>query len=327
MDASSINSTGNITMTPTGSVIVSSTTASTNSQTGALIVKGGLGIAGNTYSSGTILTSSNIEGNGIKTKGTTAYLEMHDTDTLYSENPQSALVFRDSANSQYSFLGPINGTMLWNSFLPIDPATHATKGNILLAPNGGSVGIGMAPGSYKLAISGSQRIDAGIGWAGLNFSKTGFNGANIGISSGTSTFLNNTESAGDLVVTNHGNMVFGNNSSARTDMYIKASNGYVAIGATSAPTSKLHVYDDVNGLMTTRVHNANAGAGAASRLQVGPGAAGNTTDLFISNYGAGYLAGTVLGLTSATNWVEIGTSIGSKGMAIGSSASAPSGKS
>ncbi len=45
-NASTINSSGNITLTPTGSAIVSSTTASTNSSTGALIVKGGLGVAG-----------------------------------------------------------------------------------------------------------------------------------------------------------------------------------------------------------------------------------------------------------------------------------------
>ena len=45
-NASNINSSGNITLTPTGSVIVSSTTASTDSSTGALIVKGGLGVAG-----------------------------------------------------------------------------------------------------------------------------------------------------------------------------------------------------------------------------------------------------------------------------------------
>ena len=62
VDASNLNSAGNITMTPTGSVIVSSTTASTNSQTGALIVKGGVGITGNLFSSGTIITSNNIQG-------------------------------------------------------------------------------------------------------------------------------------------------------------------------------------------------------------------------------------------------------------------------
>ncbi|AZZ36060.1 hypothetical protein CIK05_04395 [Bdellovibrio sp. qaytius] len=61
-NASTITSTGNISLVPTGSVIVSSTTASTSSTTGALVVKGGVGITGNLYSSGTIITSSNIQG-------------------------------------------------------------------------------------------------------------------------------------------------------------------------------------------------------------------------------------------------------------------------
>ncbi|WP_409478176.1 tail fiber domain-containing protein [Pseudobdellovibrio sp. HCB154] len=51
-NASVINSSGNITMVPVGSVVVSSTTASTNSQTGALVVKGGVGVAGNINTAG-----------------------------------------------------------------------------------------------------------------------------------------------------------------------------------------------------------------------------------------------------------------------------------
>ncbi len=51
-NASVINSSGNITMVPVGSVVVSSTTASTNSQTGALVVKGGVGVAGNMNTAG-----------------------------------------------------------------------------------------------------------------------------------------------------------------------------------------------------------------------------------------------------------------------------------
>ncbi len=58
-NASTINSTGNITLAPTGSVVVSSTTASTNSSTGALVVNGGVGIAGDTNVSGTV-TANNL---------------------------------------------------------------------------------------------------------------------------------------------------------------------------------------------------------------------------------------------------------------------------
>ncbi len=62
-NASIINSSGNITMVPqTGSVIVSSTTASINSATGALIVNGGVGIAGDANIAGTLTAGHAIMG-------------------------------------------------------------------------------------------------------------------------------------------------------------------------------------------------------------------------------------------------------------------------
>ena len=86
-NASEINSSGNITMMPTGSVIVSSTVASTNSQTGALIVKGGLGVAGDIYSSGTIITSSNIQGASITaTSGISTNVIQGNTNLLLNPN-------------------------------------------------------------------------------------------------------------------------------------------------------------------------------------------------------------------------------------------------
>ena len=62
------NSGGNITLSPnnsTGSVVVSAATASADSNTGALVVKGGAGISGNLNVSGAILTSANIQGASI----------------------------------------------------------------------------------------------------------------------------------------------------------------------------------------------------------------------------------------------------------------------
>ncbi|WP_409480251.1 tail fiber domain-containing protein [Pseudobdellovibrio sp. HCB154] len=76
-NASTINSTGNITLAPTGSVVVSSTTASTNSSTGALIVNGGVGIAGDTNVSGT-LTTSNI---GVGVSAPLAKLDVRSEST------------------------------------------------------------------------------------------------------------------------------------------------------------------------------------------------------------------------------------------------------
>lgn len=68
-NVAAINNTGNITLLPIGSVVVSSTTASTNSQTGALVVNGGLGVAGNINSSGTIITTANMRAASITATG------------------------------------------------------------------------------------------------------------------------------------------------------------------------------------------------------------------------------------------------------------------
>ncbi len=118
------NSSGNIALYPNtgaGSVIVSATTASTNSTTGALIVKGGLGVAGNIFSSGTIITSSNIQGASI-------------TATNGMITPY------------------VYGSIASGGSLRLDSTTHASKGNILLAPNGGKVGIGLINPIDKLHI-------------------------------------------------------------------------------------------------------------------------------------------------------------------------------
>ena len=61
VSASTMSSTGNISIVPTGSLIVSSTTASTNSQTGALVVNGGLGVVGNINTAGQL----NVSGSSV----------------------------------------------------------------------------------------------------------------------------------------------------------------------------------------------------------------------------------------------------------------------
>ncbi len=136
-NASTINSTGNITMVPAGSVVVSSTVASTNSSTGALIVGGGVGVAGNIFASGTITTSSNIQG--------------------------SVLTATTSTVTPYVYGSTASGGSLY-----LEPTTHATKGNVLLASTGGKVGVGNGTPAYKLEIFGTSTIaDRTIGINGI----------------------------------------------------------------------------------------------------------------------------------------------------------------
>ncbi|MCM2353917.1 MAG: hypothetical protein NDI63_09915, partial [Pseudobdellovibrio sp.] len=134
-NASTINSTGNITLVPgTGSVVVSSTTASTNSSTGALIVKGGMGIAGDIYSSGTIVTSSDIQGSDI-------------TATSSMITPY------------------VYGSTASGGSLHLESTTHASKGNVLLASGGGNVGVNISNPSSPLHVQGSS--NAAIPWMTL----------------------------------------------------------------------------------------------------------------------------------------------------------------
>ncbi|AZZ36448.1 hypothetical protein CIK05_06485 [Bdellovibrio sp. qaytius] len=63
---SNITSTGNVSLTPVGSVIVSSTTASTNSTTGALVVQGGVGVVGQLNVAGTISGSARVLATGYR---------------------------------------------------------------------------------------------------------------------------------------------------------------------------------------------------------------------------------------------------------------------
>jgi hypothetical protein len=76
------NSSGNIAIYPNngaGTVTVSATTASTDSQTGALVVKGGVGVSGNLFTSGTIVTNSNL---GIGTNAPAYPLDVSATSAI-----------------------------------------------------------------------------------------------------------------------------------------------------------------------------------------------------------------------------------------------------
>lgn len=110
---------------------------------------------------GTATPGSKLDVAGkIKTSGSNAYLEMHDTDTLYTANPQAGLVFRDSGNSQYSFIGPISGNMQFFSWIPIELNVNNNIG-VHVATNG-NVGIGGTTTSEKLYVSGNAAVSGNL---------------------------------------------------------------------------------------------------------------------------------------------------------------------
>ncbi len=119
-----LTSAGHMILAPTGSVFVSSTAVSTNSNTGALVVSGGVGVGGNINAAGNISTTANMQAASI------------------------------TATS--GFISPyIAGGVASGGAITIDSTTNAGKGNIYLNPNGGKVGIGYNSPAGKLHIGGS----------------------------------------------------------------------------------------------------------------------------------------------------------------------------
>ncbi len=205
-NASIINSTGNMNLVPVGSVIVSATTQSTNSQTGALVVKGGLGVAGNIFASGTIITSSNIQGASI--------------------------------TATNGMIAPyIAGSIVSSGSLTLDSTTHATKGKILLAPNGGYVGVGTVVPTEKFHVAGNglyrsndtilkvQESNHALGSAQIQVGQSDWYGF---LNYDTATDVFTIDTALNGVTTGTGGI------------HIKHTSGNVGIG-TSAPTEALQV--------------------------------------------------------------------------------------
>lgn len=124
---SNINSTSNITLSTPNSVVVSSTLASTNYQNGALVVKGGLGINGNGNFSGDLNATGNISTSGSIT------------------TPNN--VFAGAVTTPYLY-----GSIASGGSLAIDSTSHGNKGNIIIAGNGGNVGIGVTNPSYRFQV-------------------------------------------------------------------------------------------------------------------------------------------------------------------------------
>jgi hypothetical protein len=207
---SSISSTNSISLTPMSgnSVIDTSTTASTGTGSGALIVYGGVGIGGAVNVGGTINA-----GGGIY------------TGTLYGGNNVA------SAN------------------LTIDSTSNGTKGNIILAPSSGSIGIGTSNPSYKLDLrsdaNSSQgfriyNADSGASAA----SRIAFGGSNDPLDAYIQlNGLGNTSHGGSRsfnFLAHVGDFAFlSNNGTPVTLMTIK-NTGNVGIG-TSSPMRKLEI--------------------------------------------------------------------------------------
>ena len=219
-----VSSTAGIALWPAAgnSVTVSATTASTNSQTGALVVKGGLGITGNLFSSGTIITSSNIQGASV--------------------TATSGII------SPY-----IYGSTGSSGNLVLESTTHATKGHISLAPNGGNVAIGAVNQSEKLHVSGGAAGTAGTiarfrgnsGWGSIDFYTMNTSRSFIGDANVMNSFSWETSS-------NSLQFLTGGNERVRID-----NTGRMGVG-TPSPAAKLSI--EGAGAVGLQIKTTTAGA-------------------------------------------------------------------
>ncbi len=143
-NTSAINSAGNLVLTPNngaGSVIVSATTASTNSQTGALVVNGGLGVAGAANIGGNLNVSGTIHSSSYFSAASLMYL--YGTGATYN-NASDAY-----AGGERGFTADLGNNTAWD-LLKLKNAS----GTQFVVEGGGYTGIGTADPDRRLTIIG-----------------------------------------------------------------------------------------------------------------------------------------------------------------------------
>ena len=127
---------GDVIFTPYTEVFIQSSNTSVNTTTGALIVSGGLGVAGNVFTGGLIETSGNGIGystgsGGVVTQGTSRTTGV----TLNKPSGQITLFSQALAAGAANTFVLINSTITANDFVMLNHFSGGTLGNYVFAAN------------------------------------------------------------------------------------------------------------------------------------------------------------------------------------------------
>jgi hypothetical protein len=312
----------------TGNLVVNATTDSTSQVTGALVVKGGAGIAGNIYSGGNIVVTSNISANKFYT-----------TDGIYWTGNGAAYAAGGGGSGSFTYtasattpVGPVVGDQWFdtvdgilyeyiddgdsNQWVDIQSPTLSSN-NVVTSISGNISTDGNITASGN--ISGSSIvITSGIFWSnGTAFASSTYSnvnveayiGANIGsyqtYANTTFTSYSNTNAAAYLTTT----LVPFANSVSLTAM-TNSQLYYVTFGNVTAGNTILHSGGSLTWNPSTQ---ALVAAGSVQTSSITAAAGGvnvfNTTATTINMGGAA--SNVLIGTTSgtATNTIFGGTGI------------------
>ncbi len=241
-NATNLNSSSNITMTPTSSVIVSSTLTSTSSGTGALVVKGGVGIGGNLNIAGIVSGSAQVLATGFRANtgapnnannSTNGYAFSGDGDTGFF-SPSTGVLSLYNDNSE-SLRVLANGTIGIGTSAP--STILEVNGDITTTGGPGALSLKAGTGDHTYISYFARTATPSLRTAYVGFPTGGSNNFNI---------VNEISS---------GHIVFGTSSTERMRI---TSSGAVGIG-TLNPAAPLHIVsDNPSGITVERSSNQNA---------------------------------------------------------------------